>query len=85
MPFEKGNQLGKLGGRKKAQHTLDAEKARAYITERVTKELAPIMDKAIAQAKAGDQTTRRDLMDRAYGRPKETVEYQGDISLKIDL
>ncbi len=82
MPFTKGN---KLGGRTKASHTLNAEAAKAYIIDRVTKELEPIMDKAIAQAKSGDATTRKDLLDRAYGRPKETIEHQGEISLKLDV
>ena len=68
-----------MGGRPKAPHTLSVEKARAYIVERVTKELGPIMNKAIEQAKAGDGSARKDLMDRAYGRPKESVEHSGVI------
>jgi len=72
-------------GRKKANHTISAEKAREYIVQRVTEELGPIMDKAIEQAKGGDQSTRRDLLDRAYGKPKETLEVQGEMSLKIDV
>lgn len=83
MPFQPGNQEAKKKG--KHRKTLDKEAAIAYITKRVTEELAPIMDRAINQAKAGDQTTRKDLMDRAYGRPKEVVEHQGDITLKIDI
>ena len=82
MPFQPGN---KLGGRKKGLATVQAEKARAYIAIRVSKELKPIMDKAIEQAKAGDQITRRDLMDRAYGKPKEIIEHEGEITLKIDI
>lgn len=83
MPFQPGNQEAKKKG--KHRKTLDKEAAIAYITKRVTEELAPIMDRAINQAKDGDQTTRKDLMDRAYGRPKEVVEHQGDITLKIDI
>ncbi len=82
MPFTKGN---KLGGRTKATHTINAEAAKAYIVDRVTKELGPLMDIAIAQAKEGDVASRKDLLDRAYGRPKETVEVEGDITLKIDV
>jgi len=72
-------------GRKKANHTISAENARAYIIKRVTEELEPIMTKAIEQAKAGDQPTRKDLMDRAYGKPVETLQVQGEMKLLVDV
>ena len=72
-------------GRKKGFKAIEAEKAREYIASRVSKELEPIIDKAIEQAKAGDQTARRDLFDRAYGRPRETVEVQSEMILKLDI
>lgn len=49
--------MGKLGGwrkgagRKKATHTLEAEKARAYLIERVSEELNPILTAQIEAAK----------------------------------
>lgn len=64
-------------GRKKAPHTIEAEKAREYIVQRVSEELEPIMDQLIAKAKKGDMAAIKDLLDRAYGRAKETVEHQG--------
>ena len=72
-------------GRKLGYAAIESEKAREYITKRVSDELEPIIDKAIEQAKAGDTTSRKDLMDRAYGRPKETVEHTGEVSLKLDV
>ena len=75
----------KGSGRKKGFSALTSEKAREYITKRVTEELEPIMDKAIAQAKDGDQAARKDLMDRAYGKPKETVEHTGEVNLLLDV
>ena len=78
---------GKKGGRpkgSKASHTLDAERAKEYIVKRVTAELEPIITKQIEQAKIGDGIARRDLLDRAYGKPKETVELESDITIKID-
>ena len=72
-------------GRKKGFKAIESEKAREYIINRVSEELGPIIDKAIEQAKDGDQTARRDLLDRAYGRPRETVEVQSDIILHIDV
>ncbi len=72
-------------GRKKGFSAKNAEVARAYIVKRVGKELAPIIDKQIEQAKAGDDKARTDLFNRAYGRPKETLEVTGDFSLKLDV
>lgn len=68
----------------KASHTLVAEQARAYIIKRVKRDLKPIVDKAIEQAKTGDRAAREWLSDRAFGRPKETVELVEDVVLKID-
>lgn len=79
---------GKKGGRpkgSKASHTLKAEKAREYIVARVVEELKPIIDKAIEQAKMGDQASRRELLDRAFGKPKLSVENQEEVSLLIDF
>lgn len=69
----------------KASHTLTTEQGRAYLIARVHAELEPIVTKAIEQAKAGDQATRKDLLDRAWGRPKETLEVQGEMKLMIDV
>lgn len=71
-------------GRKKGFKAIEAEKAREYIINRVSEELGPIIDKAIEQAKAGDQTARRELLDRAYGKPRETIETQGKMMIDFD-
>jgi len=75
-------------GRKKGYKspgTLERLKGIAYIQKRVEEELEPIITKAIEQAKAGDVASRKDLMDRAYGKPKETVELTGVKRLLVDL
>lgn len=61
----------------KGTHTIKAEQAREYFQKRLESELEPIIDKQIEQAKAGDDKARSDLYNRAYGKPKETVEVQG--------
>lgn len=71
-------------GRKKGYKAIAAEKANAYIAKRVSDELAPIIDVAIDQAKKGDITARKDLLDRAYGKPKETLDLGGEVNLKLD-
>ena len=64
-------------GRPKAQHTIESEKAREYIIQRVTEELEPILTAMIKKARSGDLTAAKDLLDRAFGKAKETAEHQG--------
>lgn len=84
-PAHIARENGKKGGRPKGYNAIEAEKAREYIIRRVSEELEPIMDKAIEQAKEGDQASRKDLMDRAYGKAKETIEMTGEMKLQIDV
>lgn len=72
-------------GRRRGHNAIASEKAREYIIKRVSDELEPIMDKAIEQAKSGDGMARRELMDRAYGRPTESIKIEGDLTIKIDV
>lgn len=65
-------------GRKKGIASILAEKARDYIAERLDKELAPIVDRAIQDAKNGDKGARDWLTDRAHGRPTQPVELTGE-------
>lgn len=79
---------GKKGGRPKGTvgtARLEADKAKEYIAKRVTENLEPIINKALEQAIAGDKDARRDLLDRGYGKPKETVEHTGNVSVVFDL
>lgn len=78
-----GKRIG--AGRKKGYKAIEAEKAREYIVQRVSAELEPIIDVQINQARNGDKDARRDLLDRAYGKPKETFELQGEVKLLIDF
>ena len=55
-------------GRKKGFSSLEAEKAREFIAQRLTTDLEPIIAKAIEQAKEGDHKAREWLTDRAYGK-----------------
>lgn len=64
---------GKKGGRKKGFPALEAEKARLMIAEKLATEFAPIVDKAIEQAKAGQKDARDWLTDRAYGKSMQPI------------
>ena len=84
---EASRQNGKLGGRpkgSKAKHTIEAELARARLVEKFIEAFDPIVDRQIAQAKRGDDRARKDLLDRALGKPKETIEHQGKVTVVFD-
>lgn len=131
--------IRKGAGRPKATHTLEAEKAKERIVQRVTKEVDALMDAQISLAKgisyvyrideeknadgkikrehvivtdpdeirefldehSGENGTVNDtyyyittekpenpalesLLNRAYGKPKESVEHTGEVILKLD-
>ena len=61
-------------GRKKGFAGLEAEKARELIVQRLTVEFAPIIDKAIEQAKEGNYRAREWLVERGYGKIQQDEE-----------
>jgi hypothetical protein len=61
-------------GRKKGFPALQSEMAREILAVKLHTEFEPIVDKAIEQAKNGDSEARRWLSDRAWGRPKDTMD-----------
>lgn len=93
----------KGAGRKKghkASHTIQTEKAREYVIQRITEELEPIMTAQIEAAKGlyfigkegqvvyqekPDITAGKNLLDQTIGKAKETVELKEDVTLKIDV
>lgn len=74
-------------GRKKATSTIEKEKMREYLVERVRAEMGPIIDAQIALAlgvkvagsedvyvKAPDQNAARYLLDQTIGKARETID-----------
>ncbi len=61
-------------GRKKGFPALQHEMAREILAQKLATDFAPIVDKAIEQAKNGDNEARKWLTDRAWGRAKESVD-----------
>lgn len=57
-------------GRKKGYAAKNAEEARKFISEKVSKEIGPIVNALIKKAKQGDIRAAKELFDRAYGRPE---------------
>ncbi len=79
-------------GRKKGYPALEAEKARLMIAEKLATQFAPIVDKAIEQAKQGQKDARDWLTDRAYGKSMQPIVGKdgkdlipdGDTKQKVD-
>lgn len=60
-------------GRKKGYAALQAEKSRELICKALEKEIKPIINKAIEQAKSGDIAARNFLFERGYGKVAQIV------------
>lgn len=65
-------------GRKIGTASIEAEKARILIATKLVKELGPIVDKAILQAKDGDKAAREWLSDRGLGKVPTTLALPTD-------
>ena len=78
MAGQASRENGKLGGRPKGYAALEAERQRIYVAERLVIEFAPIVDKAIEQAKEGNQQAREWLTDRAFGKAQQFVDHTTD-------
>lgn len=68
----------------KAPHTLEIAKAKEYLVQEVMKELEAILRPQIDKAKEGDLLAFRILLDRAFGRPKESIDTTERITFVID-
>ena len=79
-------------GRKKANHTIQAEKAREFVIRKVTENLTPLMESQLDAAvghkyldpregkvytKSPDINAGKYLLDQTIGKAKETIEHQG--------
>lgn len=73
------------GGRKKGFSAVNAEKAKAFIVAFVGSKLESILNLLYKEAQDGNVQAQKELLDRAYGRPKETVEHTGEVKLAIDV
>lgn len=72
-------------GRKKGTSAILAEKARAYIAEQLAANLAPIVEKAIEQAKVGDKSARDWLSDRGWGKATQAIVTEDEDGKRIPI
>jgi len=64
-------------GRKKGQATIEREKMKDYIAQRIVENAEPIIAVLIEKAVKGDIPAIKELFDRGFGRPTQAVEMTG--------
>lgn len=84
MAGQVSRENGKKGGRAPGFKRSEAESFGEYLRKRIKDEWEPIVTMQIAQAKQGDDKARKDLFDRAYGKPQEFVEHSGHVEVSFD-
>lgn len=85
MPFQKGNKLGKTMPKgHKTKKIILRENARQYFEDQQLLYWGKITKSQAKQA-LRDRQAREYTINQVIGKPKETVEHQGEISLKIDV
>ena len=62
-----------------------AEKARAYVANELDKNLKPIVEKAITQAKFGDKHARDWLSNYAWGKPTNIVATKDELGNTVPI
>lgn len=72
-------------GRKKGFASIEAEKARDYIAQKVSASLEPIISNLIKQAKEGNIQAAKELFDRSWGRSLQSVDLKNEIQLQIPI
>ena len=68
----------------KAPHTLEIAKAKEYVVQEVIREIEAILRPQIEKAKQGDLLAFKSLLDRAFGRSKESVDTTQRVTFVID-
>jgi hypothetical protein len=69
-------------GRPKAQHTIQAEKAKAELIKLFLKQKTPIFKTLIKRAVDGDMAAMKELFERVWG--KESQPFTGDLNHTFD-
>lgn len=73
-------------GRKPGAGTLESQKARTYIAERIAEIMPQVFEVLWKKAKAGDMTAMKELLDRGFGKAPQSMalDMKGDISVVFD-
>jgi hypothetical protein len=88
MAGQVSRENGTKGGRPKgsrATHTLQAQEARAALIRAYCENIQPINEALINKAKKGDIQAIRELHERVYGRPSQSLNIEADIGPRVIL
>lgn len=61
-------------GRKRGPASIEREKVKDYIAERIAADIEPMVTKMIAKVKKGDVFAFKELLDRGFGRPHQSTD-----------
>lgn len=64
---------GKKGGRKKGAATIEREKAKDYIAQRIGEYMPELFNVLITKALEGDMAAIKELFDRGFGKPAQAI------------
>lgn len=81
MTPEQARLNGKKGGRPKNLSTVKSEEARNLLAQMVFDEIVPIAKKLIEQSKKGNVHAIKELFDRAFGKPNQSVDIKAAITM----
>ena len=70
---DKARRNGALGGRPKGFAALEAERQRIFVAKELKKHFAPIVKRAIIDAKTGNKAARDWLSEFAFGKPTQPI------------
>ena len=79
---------GRKGGRplgSKDPHTLEREQARAFLISKIKENIEPIADALIGKAKQGDVPAIKELFDRAWGKPNQSISGLDNTPIQVDI
>lgn len=72
-------------GRKKGLATIEREKAKEYIAQRIGEYMPEIFQVLVDKALEGDIQAIRELLDRGFGKPAQAITGEGGGALVIQF
>ncbi len=76
---------GKKGGRKKGLATIEREKAKDYIAQRIGEYMPELFDVMIGKALDGDVPATKELFDRAWGKARQDLGFDPTKPLIVQI
>lgn len=73
------------GGRPKGPATVERERVKAYIAERIAQDIAPMVDALIKKVKKGDAYAFDKLTDRGFGKATQPISNEDGVPFVLQL